>query len=101
MFLHERQAINTDVLVIGGGGAGLRAAIAAAQKGAKVLLASYSRAGYSNNTAIAAGYMCVVTNSDDSIQAYIRDVLSAGCFINNRKLVELLAVGSISRVHDL
>ena len=94
MFLRERQKINTDVLVIGGGGAGLMAAIAAARKGSKVLLASYSRAGYSNNPAIAAGYMCVVTKPDDSVQAYVRDVMLAGRLINNRKTVELLAVGA-------
>jgi len=101
MVLQEQQRIDTDVLIIGGGGAGLRAAIAAAQKGTRVLLVSYSRAGYSNNTAIAAGYMCVVIDPDDSPQAYTRDVISAGCFVNNRKLVELLAVGSVSQVRDL
>jgi len=101
MFPNEWQKINTDVLVIGGGGAGLMAAIAAAQKGSKVLLASYSRVGYSNNTAIAAGYMCVVTKPDDSMQAYFRDVMSAGCLINNRKSVELLAVGAINQIYDL
>ena len=101
MVLQEQQRIDTDVLIIGGGGAGLRAAIAAAQKGAKVLLVSYSRAGYGNNTAIAFGYMCVVINPDDSIEAYMQDTISSGCLINNRKLVELLAVGSVNQIRDL
>jgi fumarate reductase (CoM/CoB) subunit A len=101
MVIREQQRINTDVLIIGGGGAGLRAAIAAAQKGSRVLLVSYSKTGYGNNTAIAFGYMCSVINPEDSIQAYVRDTISAGCLINNRKLVELLAVGSVSQVRDL
>jgi len=41
------------VLVIGGGGAGLRSAIAAKSRGADVLLISKSRVGYSTNTYIS------------------------------------------------
>ena len=101
MILQEQQRINTEVLVIGGGGAGLRAAIAAARKGAKVLLVSQSPVGYGNNTAIAAGKMCLVIDPADSPKAYQKDVLSAGCFINNRRLVEILAERSVHQIHDL
>lgn len=101
MILQEQQRIDSDVLIIGGGGAGLRAAIAASQKGTRVLLVSHPRAGYGNNTAIAFGYMSVVINPDDSTQAYMKDTISAGCLINNRKLVESLAVGSVNQVRDL
>ena len=45
----------TDVLVIGGGGAGLRAAIEAREQGVEVLLVSQSRVGYGNNTTISGG----------------------------------------------
>ena len=101
MVLQEQQRINTEVLVIGGGGAGLKAAITAARKSTRVLLVSHSRIGYGNNTAIAAGKMCVVIDPADSPQAYLKDVLSAGCFINNQRLVEILAESSVHQVHDL
>ena len=101
MVLKETQKINTDILVIGGGGAGLRAAIAAVQKGARVLLVSHTSVGYGNNTAIAAGKMCVVIDPADSPQTYLDDVLTAGCFINNGRLVEILSEGSAHQVHDL
>ena len=39
-----------DVLIIGGGGAGLRAAIEARERGANVIVVSKSRVGYGNNT---------------------------------------------------
>jgi len=47
--------ISCDVLIIGGGGAGIRAAIAAREKGADVFIASKSRIGYGNNTFISKG----------------------------------------------
>ncbi|MFC1956746.1 FAD-binding protein [Chloroflexota bacterium] len=101
MILKKQQKINTEILVIGGGGAGLRAAIAGAQKGTRVLLVSQSPVGYGNNSAIAAGKMCVVIDPADSPQAYLKDVLSAGCFINNQRLVEILADNSVHQVRDL
>lgn len=101
MMLREQRRINTDILVIGGGGGGLRAAIAAAQQGSRVLLVSESPIGYGNNTAIAWGKMCLIVDPADSRQAYINDVLSAGRFLNNQRLVEILADSSIHQVHDL
>jgi succinate dehydrogenase/fumarate reductase flavoprotein subunit len=93
--------IDADVLVIGGGGAGLRAAIAAAKHGAKVVLLSQSRAGYGNNTAIAAGRMCVVIKPEDSPESYFKDAMSAGRFINDQRLVQRLAEGSAGQVFEL
>ena len=101
MFLDKQQKINTEILVIGGGGAGLRAAIAGAREGSRVLLVSQSPVGYGNNSAIAAGKMCVVIDPADSPQTYLKDVLSAGRFINNKSLVEILAEHSVHQVHNL
>jgi succinate dehydrogenase/fumarate reductase flavoprotein subunit len=101
MILKKQQKINTEILVIGGGGAGLRAAIASARQGSRVLLVSQSPVGYGNNSAIAAGKMCVVIDTTDSPQAYLKDVLSAGRFINNKSLVEILAEHSVHQVHNL
>ncbi len=101
MDLSMPTQIDTDVLVIGGGGAGLRAAIAAAKHGAKVVLLSQSQAGYGNNTAIAAGKMCVVIKPEDSPESYFKDAISAGRFINDQRLVQLLAEGSAHQVLEL
>ena len=49
----DQNQIRADVLVIGGGGAGLLAAIRARDEGADVLLVSKSRVGYANNTYIS------------------------------------------------
>ena len=59
MKLSKLDVVSCDVLVIGGGGAGLRAAIEAREKGADVLLVSKARAGYANNTIISKATFAV------------------------------------------
>ncbi|MCK5196289.1 MAG: FAD-binding protein, partial [Desulfobulbaceae bacterium] len=44
------QRFSCDVLVIGGGGAGLRSAIEARENGARVIVVSKAKVGYGNNT---------------------------------------------------
>ncbi len=53
--MEDAGTIACDVLVIGSGGAGLRAAIAAKEAGADVLLVTKTRAGFNSNTLISAG----------------------------------------------
>ncbi|UCF55820.1 MAG: FAD-binding protein [Deltaproteobacteria bacterium] len=50
MRFKDSHRVSCDVLVIGGGGTGLRAAIEAREMGADVLVVSKSRVGYGNNT---------------------------------------------------
>jgi L-aspartate oxidase len=69
--------IFTDVLVIGGGVAGLRAAIEAADRGAEVIILS-KNALRLTNTAWAQGGVAGVMRDDDSFEAHIRDTLTAG-----------------------
>ncbi len=92
-----------DVLVIGGGGAGLRAAIEARSRGADVLLVSKSRVGYGNNTAIARGAFATMGLGapQDSPEVHFRDTLASGCFLNNQRLVEVMTRGSGELVRDL
>jgi succinate dehydrogenase/fumarate reductase flavoprotein subunit len=55
MQLNPEDIRSCDVLVVGGGGAGLRAAIAAKEAGARVLMASKSKIGQLSNTYISKG----------------------------------------------
>ncbi len=81
----------TDVLVIGGGGAGTAAAIVAAEAGAKVLVATKLRHGDSN-TVMAEGGMQVADHECDSPAQHFLDVLGGGHFTSNPDLVEALVL---------
>ena len=48
--LGETETLRCDVLIVGGGGAGLGAAIAARERGGEVILVTKGRAGYQSNT---------------------------------------------------
>lgn len=79
--------LETDVLIIGGGGAGLRAAIAAKKEGVDVTLV-YKKGG--NSTIISAGGHGAVLNLPgnlDSVEKYYEDTISSGCNINSPSLV--------------
>lgn len=88
-----REAISTDVLVLGGGGAGLCSAIAAAEAGASVLLISKSGG---NSTAIAAGGFAAVMPEEekDSQSLFVEDALHSGAGLADRALLERLAAGA-------
>ena len=80
----------TDVLVIGGGGAGCAAALVAAEKGARVILATKLRLGDSN-TVMAEGGIQASIEKNDSPQMHYDDTIRGGhnCADNNlvKKLV--------------
>ena len=101
--LSEVIELQADVLVIGGGGAGLRAAISAREGGADVLLVSKSRPGYGNNTAIAGGAFATAggwREPRDNPQIYKKDALRSGRFINNERLLDVMTEGSVRQVGD-
>jgi succinate dehydrogenase / fumarate reductase flavoprotein subunit/L-aspartate oxidase len=81
---------DVDVLVIGGGGAGCAAALMAAEKGARVLLATKLRLGDSN-TVMAEGGIQAAIEPEDSVQRHIQDTLRGGHHAGNPELVAALA----------
>jgi succinate dehydrogenase/fumarate reductase flavoprotein subunit len=94
MKLGNLQVVSCDVLVIGGGGAGLRAAIEARQTGADVVLVSKARAGYANNTLISKATFAIPSGwSDprDNPEVFLKDAVIGGRFINDQQLVAALA----------
>ncbi|MFA6020079.1 MAG: FAD-dependent oxidoreductase [Rhodospirillales bacterium] len=81
---------DVDVLVIGGGGAGCAAALTAAEKGARVLLATKLRLGDSN-TVMAEGGIQAAIEPDDSVQKHIQDTLRGGHHAGDPSLVASMA----------
>ncbi len=88
----ERRHLETDVLVIGAGGAGMSAAIAAADGGADVLLADRSLIGRGGATVMAMMTVAVAVGEEtpDDWRFHYRDTLTAGRGLCNPKLARLL-----------
>src|SRR5277367_403586 len=90
----------TDVLVIGGGVAGLRAAIAAAQNGAEVLLLTKDTIEQSN-TWYAQGGIAAVLQPLDSVQSHVEDTLACGVGLCDRQAVKIVIEEGPQRVLEL
>jgi succinate dehydrogenase / fumarate reductase flavoprotein subunit/L-aspartate oxidase len=80
------QLVTTDVLIVGGGGAGCAAALTAAKEGARVILATKLRLGDSN-TVMAEGGIQAAVGADDTPQLHFEDTLRAGHFCGEPELV--------------
>jgi fumarate reductase (CoM/CoB) subunit A len=94
----------TDVLVIGGGLAALRAALSARQAGAEVLMVSkrqVGRSGSSVNT--TGGYAAVLSdlNAQDEERLHYIDTIVGGSHVNDRALVRTLAWDAPARLREL
>jgi succinate dehydrogenase/fumarate reductase flavoprotein subunit len=87
------QRYSCDVLVIGGGGAGLRSAIEARENGARVIVVSKAKVGYGNNTIMSKAILTSPGwgDSSDNPQVYLRDTVIGGRYINDQKLVDVMA----------
>ncbi len=94
-----------DVLVIGSGAAGLRAAIEARKNGVgKVVVVSKGKKGVDGNSVIAkTGHSAPFGHSNrlDSPQVFYRDTLKAGRYINDKKLVWVMARDACERILEL
>ena len=100
----EIKTIQTDVLIIGSGGAGSRAAIEVDDAGLKATIVSKGLSFRSGCTGMAeGGYNAVfkTVDKDDSIDAHIFDTLKGGSYLNDKKLVEILVNESPKRLIDL
>ncbi len=85
----ETREIATEVLVIGGGGAGAMAAIKAMAEGAKVLVATKGPFPSGNTSIALAGYGAALGHADgrDTPQVHFEDAVKAGQGLCNEKLV--------------
>jgi succinate dehydrogenase/fumarate reductase flavoprotein subunit len=89
----NHQRFSCDVLVIGGGGGSLRSAIEARENGASVIVASKTKVGYGNNTIMSKAILASPGwgDSSDNTDVYLRDTVIGGRFINDQKMVRVLA----------
>ncbi|MGQ9678723.1 MAG: FAD-binding protein [bacterium] len=85
----ENPKFEVDVLIIGGGGAGVAAALTASELGAKVLLATKLRLGDAN-TMMAQGGIQAADKPNDSLERHYLDVLGGGHFKNIPSLARAL-----------
>ena len=100
----EIKSISTDVLIIGSGGAGSRAAIEVDKTGLKAIIVSKGLSFRSGCTGMAEGGYNAVFKSvdkDDSFEAHIKDTLKGGSYLNDKKLVDILVRNSPDRLIDL
>jgi len=99
----EFQTHEHDVLVIGAGGAGLRAAIEAAHAGASVGLICKSLLGKAHTVMAEGGVAAALANVDDrdSWRVHFADTMRGGQYLNNWRMAEIHAREAPERVHEL
>jgi succinate dehydrogenase / fumarate reductase flavoprotein subunit/L-aspartate oxidase len=85
-----KTAYETDVLIIGGGGAGTAAALTAQEQGAKVLIATKLRHGDANTMMAEGGIQAAAKGEKDSPYYHYLDVLGGGHFKNVPELAYTL-----------
>lgn len=92
-----------DVLVIGAGGAGLRAAIEASAAGVKVGLICKSLLGKAHTVMAEGGMAAAMANVDDrdSWKVHFADTMRGGQYVNNWRMAELHAKEAPERVKEL
>jgi len=79
----------TDILIIGGGGAGCAAAIIAMENGAKSIISTKLRLGDANSMMSQGGMQAAVTSQDSPAKHYL-DAIGGGHFDNKPELVRIL-----------
>ena len=99
----EYERVEHDVLVIGAGGAGLRAAIEAAARGARVGLVCKSLLGKAHTVMAEGGAAAAMANVDDrdNWRVHFADTMRGGQYMNNWRMAELHAKEAPDRIREL
>src|SRR5262245_15660979 len=99
----DYPTLEHDVLVIGAGGAGLRAAIEASAAGMRVRLVCKSLLGKAHTVMAEGGIAAALANVDerDSWKVHFSDTMRGGQYINNWRMAELHAKEAPARVREL
>src|SRR6202163_667290 len=99
----EVERHSYDVIVIGAGGAGLRAVIEARERGLKVAVVCKSLFGKAHTVMAEGGCAAAMGNANpkDNWQVHFRDTMRGGKFLNNWRMAELHAKEAPDRVWEL
>jgi len=97
------ETFEHDVLVIGAGGAGLRAAVEASAAGTKVCVVSKSLLGKAHTVMAEGGMAAAMANVDDrdSWRVHFADTMRGGQYLNNPRMAEIHAKEAPDRVREL
>ena len=99
----EYETHDHDVLIIGAGGAGLRAALGALAQGAKVGVVCKSLLGKAHTVMAEGGIAAAMANVDsaDDWRTHFRDTMRGGKLINNWRMAQIHAQEAPERVREL
>jgi succinate dehydrogenase / fumarate reductase flavoprotein subunit len=99
----EMERHSYDVLVVGAGGAGLRAAIEAKQQGARTALICKSLLGKAHTVMAEGGIAAAMANlyPEDNWRVHFRDTMRGGKMLNNWRMAQLHAQEAPDRVWEL
>jgi len=97
------ETVESDVLILGAGGAGLRGAIAAAEAGARVVVVCKSLLGKAHTVMAEGGVAAAMHNVayQDSWEVHFADTMKGGKLINDWRMAEIHARESPDRVLEL
>src|SRR5512133_3301520 len=99
----DYETVEHDVLVVGAGGAGLRAAIEASAAGIRVAVITKSLLGKAHTVMAEGGIAAAMANVDDrdSWRVHFADTMRGGQYLNNWRMAELHAKEAPARVREL
>jgi succinate dehydrogenase / fumarate reductase, flavoprotein subunit len=97
------ETVETDVLIVGAGGAGLRGAVAAAEAGARVVVVCKSLLGKAHTVMAEGGVAAALHNVayQDTWEVHFADTMKGGKLINDWRMAEIHAKESPERVLEL
>ncbi|MCA1818476.1 MAG: fumarate reductase/succinate dehydrogenase flavoprotein subunit [Halobacteriales archaeon] len=92
-----------DVVVIGAGGAGIRAAVESAAQGARTAMLCKSLLGKAHTVMAEGGVAAALSNADprDNWKVHFRDTMRGGKFLNNWRMAQIHAQEAPARVREL
>ena len=101
--MDKYQTFEYDVVIIGAGGAGLRAAIEASSQGAKTAIVCKSLLGKAHTVMAEGGVAAALANTDnrDDWQVHFRDTMRGGKYLNQWRMAQLHAQEAPERVREL
>ena len=100
---HDYETHDYDVIIIGAGGSGLRAAIEAKERGLRVALVCKSLLGKAHTVMAEGGMAAAMGNvwPEDNWQVHFRDTMRGGKMLNNWRMAQIHAQEAPDRVYEL